>query len=132
MDERRAIIQFGMFGAALLFIKLLLRGDAMAKPPIVSEHSDDTLTKRPTTGRSTGPGFSITWEGSTTPDAASPADVLKAALARMQHLQRTAVGSDRNARALWNVKQAIDVLEGTEVVDGGVDGSGAGFSKKED
>ena len=126
------MIRFGLLASTLVFFKFAFRGEdfAMSKPPILSEHTDDE-NRRPKTGRVTGPGFSITWEGSLTPDAAAPADVLKATLLRMQHLQSTAAGSDRNARALWNVKQAIDVLEGTEVVDGGVDGSGAGFQKKD-
>lgn len=99
----------------------------MAKALTASEHSDD-MNKRPLTGRTVGPGFTITWEGSQTPDAAAPADVLKAVLLRIEHLQKGATGSDRNARALWDVKKAIDTLEGKEVIDAGVGGPGAGFS----
>lgn len=99
----------------------------MGKVPLSSDHTDD-MNKRPVTGRAAGPGFSITWEGSQTPDAAAPADVLKAVLLRIEHLQKGATGSDRNARALWDVKKAIDTLEGKEVIDAGVGGPGSGFS----
>ena len=121
------MVRFGLFTAALLTIKFSLRGETMAKVPLSFEHTDDA-NKRPVTGRSGGPGFTITWEGSQTPDAAAPADVLKAVKYRMEHLQKGATGSDRNARALWNVMQAIDVLEGKEVIDAGVGSPGAGFS----
>lgn len=131
LDERRAVLRFGLLCAALLFIKVLLWEKAMGKQAPYAEHSFDA-NQRPTTGRSTGPGYTITWAGSTTPDAADPQDVLKAVISRMERLQASAAGSDRLAKALWNVDQAVRILEGREVTDvGALGGPGAGFQGKD-
>jgi hypothetical protein len=46
---------------------------------------------------------------------ASVLEVVKAAADRIQQLQRTPQASDTNARALWELRKAIDIMEGKEI-----------------
>ena len=45
-----------------------------------------------------------------TSDGASVADVLAACSARLSHLQKTPQASDTNAKALWEIVKAMDIL----------------------
>lgn len=130
--ELSVLVRFTVIVAVVLCLKL---GVTMGKRPTESEHSKDPITNRPTRGRTIGPGFTIDWSGIGNPDAADPVDVLKAIKGRMQYLQATAYGSDKNAKALWEVNKAIAILEDSVVEDvgavggtlGATDGGGAGF-----
>jgi hypothetical protein len=62
-------------------------------------------------GTSSSPYFQINWG----PAETQPVDVLSSTLLRMEHLQQTMAASDTNARALWHVMQARDILAGTEI-----------------
>lgn len=42
-------------------------------------------------------------------------EVIKAAAERMQQLQQTPQASNTNARALWELRKAIDLMEGKEI-----------------
>lgn len=55
--------------------------------------------------------FSIEWG----PGKAETLDVLESTLSRMEHMQQTVSASDTNAKALFHVMQAIDILAGQEV-----------------
>lgn len=55
--------------------------------------------------------YSIQWGQ----DKAIPLEVLKSTLARMEHVQQTMNASDTNAKALFHVMQAVDILAGQEV-----------------
>lgn len=80
-------------------------------------------------GFATGPGINIEWEGTYKPNAATPLHVLKLAAERMSHLQSTPQSSDANARALFEVLEAIDALEGSAEVSSLV---GPGFINPND
>jgi hypothetical protein len=45
-------------------------------------------------------------------EGATVADVLAACVARMSQIQKTPQASDTNARALWEVQKAMDLLNG--------------------
>lgn len=75
-------------------------------------------------GYGTGPGIKIEWQGSAMPNAAAPLDVLKLTAQRMSHLQSTPEANDNQARALMEILEAIDALEGTQDVSAPV---GPGF-----
>jgi hypothetical protein len=45
-------------------------------------------------------------------DGASVPDVLAACSARLSHLQKTPQASDTNAKALWEIVKAMDILNG--------------------
>lgn len=55
--------------------------------------------------------FTINWG----PEKTHPVDVLSSTLLRMEHIQQTMAASDTNARALWHVMQARDILAGMEI-----------------
>lgn len=62
-------------------------------------------------GVSVAQHYSIQWG----PDKAAPIEVLQSTLARMEHVQQTMNASDTNARALFHVMKAVEILEGQEV-----------------
>lgn len=55
--------------------------------------------------------YSIEWG----PTKTQPLEVLESTLARMEHVQKTMNASDTNAKALFHVMQAVDILNGQEV-----------------
>ena len=60
----------------------------------------------------------VTYEGATV------ADVLQATAARLSQIQKTPQAADRNAKALWHVLQAMDLLDAKQpAVGGGFGGS---------
>lgn len=60
----------------------------------------------------------VTYEGATV------ANVLEAIAARLSQIQKTPQAADRNAKALWHVLQAMDLLNGkTPAVGVGFGGS---------
>lgn len=64
-------------------------------------------------GVSVAQHYSIQWG----PDKAAPIEVLQATLARMEHVQQTMNASDTNARALFHVMKAVEILEGQEIAE---------------
>jgi hypothetical protein len=62
-------------------------------------------------GVSRSDNFTINWG----PRKTQPVDVLSSTLLRMEHIQQTMAASDTNARALWHVMQARDILAGVEI-----------------
>lgn len=50
----------------------------------------------------------------TNSQGATVIEIVKAAADRMQRLQRTPQASDTNARALWELRKAIDIMEGKD------------------
>lgn len=81
-------------------------------------------------GRSNGGGFSIEWRSGMVPQGADPREVIECTLDRLKHLQRTNVGSNSYAKAIWNLEQAAEQLETTFEYSGDEVG-GAGFRTPE-
>ena len=62
-----------------------------------------------------GDGFTVTWL-SNTGKQVTPLQVLRATADQMKYQQTTPMASDDNARALSEVMEAIDALQGTDDV----------------
>ncbi len=75
-------------------------------------------TKMPVRGQHKGQGMLIEWKGSAQIHGADPVNVLVATAQRLEHLQTTALGNGMNAKALFKVLEAIDILAGTNEVSG--------------
>jgi hypothetical protein len=96
------------------------------KPPGEFGASDGVFTShRSSQGRDLGgvsqrPGLSIHWAGSDRLDSSvRPIDVIRVTIDRIEAEQQTDLGSNRNAKAMVLLLQAISALEGErEDVDG--------------
>ena len=65
------------------------------------------------------PGLSIHWTGSDPSDGdVRPLDVIEATFDRLKAEQQTNLGSDKNAKAMFSLLEAIDHLSGTTEVTG--------------
>lgn len=104
-----------------------LKNEMAEKPGLGASHSEHTRTKdgESVSGFSSGPGFQIVWQSQQAPTGATPLDVLESVQSRLQHMQKTKLGGDEIARALWEVNKAVEALSPTMQREGG--SSGAGF-----
>src|SRR5574343_1292982 len=97
-----------------------------------ASHSEHTRTQddQAVNGFSYGNGFQITWQSATAPTAATPLDVLEAVQSRLLHMQKTKLGGDEIARALWDVNKAIENLSHSNRPgkNANTDSGGAGFN----
>lgn len=84
-------------------------------PMIVQESHIKDSRGRPIRGYARGQGFSLCW-GTMGGGPEEVLPILDACARRMQHVQQTTAGSDDNARALFEVLEAIDYLRGTQEV----------------
>lgn len=89
-----------------------------------SNHQVSKETGEPVGGNTNGPGLVIVWEGTQNERGASPLNVLKVVAERMTHLQSTPLKSDKQARALFSILEAIDTLESSQEVSRSVDAPG--------
>lgn len=96
----------------------------------VHEIHEQDGKKRDLGGTSRGNGLSIDWRSTDYPNGASPLDVCEALLSRLSHLQTTDLGSDRYARALWEIQKAKDILsdDASSVGTAPTSEVGAGFT----
>lgn len=128
MKDPSRLLVFVGFTAGLILLRHFHFGEeqTMVRQAMYAEHRTDPVSKRALGGVASGPGYTINWAGTQQPEAAQPIDVIRALKSRMTHLQTTSCGSDKNARALWEIDKALQILEGDEVKDVGSD-VGAGF-----
>ena len=92
--------------------------------PLSSKHNVDGAGNA-AFGISHGNGVHIIWNGLEVSNGVGVEDVLELAAERLQHLQGTPQSSDQQAKALFEVLEAIDVLQGTNTVTAPV---GPGFN----
>ena len=141
-QRHRSNVQVTVLGIVLFAIVIFYTTYVLLQPPSVDKAAQPTFGqfKRPNAvspqnvfhqneigddsgGLSTGPGYVIQWSDakdrtlntSSQAHSATALQVLDATLARMQFVQSTLQASDKNARALWHVLQARDMLSGTPV-----------------
>jgi hypothetical protein len=106
---------------------LAAHAEHLASDGFGASHSEHTRTidGQAVNGFSYGNGFQITWQSQQAPTGATVLDVLEAVQSRLLHMQKTKLGGDEVARAIWDVGKAIESLSGP--LKDGKSGGGAGF-----